>query len=211
LRPTQTDLIPPGRLGSGVSGFPLTSSTVLLTNPVASQGISLIKNWNGSTIFNALGFNFLSTANELYMDTNGMAFNTHGATDFRFDQGLTVLGGLRVGGQIDGNGAGITNLQAPDTIAWASGPLTLGWPTLYHTHSITSNSWVTGFAGGIAGKTLTAFLTVTNATASDFTLSVSNSVTSTDGLRSWTVTNKQSRGFSFKSGVQTNTSSAPFF
>jgi hypothetical protein len=117
------------------------------------------------------------------------------------------------------NNIGLTNgvitapggLTAPDTIAWAAGSLTLGWPTLYHTHSITSNSWVDGFAGGIAGKTLTCFLTVTNATAVDYTLSVSNSVTSTDGLRSWTVTNKTSRGLSFKVGAQTNAASQPFY
>ena len=100
---------------------------------------------------------------------------------------------------------------APDTVAWASGSLTLGWPTRYHTHSITSNSWIVGYSGGSAGKTLTCFLTVTNATASDFTLSVSNSVTSTDGLRSWTCTNKSSRGFSFKIGVQTNAATQPFY
>ncbi len=103
------------------------------------------------------------------------------------------------------------NITPPDTIAWAAGSLTLGWPTRYHTHSITSNSWVTGFSGGVAGKTLSAFLTVTNATSTDYTLSVSNSVTTTDGLRSWTCTNKSSRGFSFGIGTQSNGTSQPFY
>lgn len=126
------------------------------------------------------------------------------------DLGINTMTNL-AGKTIEDIGLWSSLVNPPDTVAWSAGAVTLGWPTLYSTHSITSNSWVTGFAGGIAGKTLTAFVTITNATATDYTLSVSNSVTSTDGLRSWNVTNKTSRGFSFKVGAQTNAASQPFF
>jgi len=97
-------------VAGGSNSFPLTSTTVLFTNPVESQAVSLIKNWNTSTIYNALGFNFGSTLNEFYMDTNGMAFNTHGGTDFRFDQGVKIQGGIIVGA---GSSVTISNLATP--------------------------------------------------------------------------------------------------
>jgi len=198
LRPTQTDLIPPGRLGSGANGFPLTSSTVLLTNPVASQGISLIKNWNGSTIFNALGFNFQSTANELYMDTNGMAFNTHGATDFRFDQGLTVIGSLRFGGTIDGNGGSLTNVTAATLLPPAvttqvtrTNALAVGWPAAQTYYTLTNDCALTNVTGIQSGAILTGIITLSNSTAATFGIFLPAQWRTPDGSRVYYVTNGQ--------------------
>lgn len=229
--------------GTNGFSFPLTNSTVLLTNGTsgaADRAISLVKDWNGTTNL-ALSFKWNSTVNDFYMDAGAMHFNTFGSSAFTFDQGLFILGPLTAGGDIYMTNATIEPeadndrfvardattgrlkitsydikaipnnfITAPDTVAWDAGAVTLGWPTLYSTFTITSNTWVTGFSGGIAGKTLSAFLTITNGTGTDYTLSVSNSVTSTDGLRTWTVTAGKSRGFGFKVGSQTNASSSPF-
>lgn len=142
---TTNSLVP----AATASTFPLTNTTVVLTNNGyggQSRAISFERMWN-STSNLAINFHFNSTKNSLYMDDNGVThFNTFGAGNFTVDQGLTITdlagsgdrpviatstGGLGIGAStstvtqnlaqvaFNNNGTAVTNINGQN----------LKWPT----------------------------------------------------------------------------------
>ena len=158
---------------TGGAGFPLTASTLLLTNadtPGLQRGVALENNWNGGTTpFQALTFSWQSTFNSWYMDTNGMHFNTHGSTDFAYDQGLRVAENIYIG-----TGIVVTNLGDATAIP---GVRLMMWsdPNLFGDRSVyaMSSSSLSGLSGltNNFGKTVNDFGARTNETFTNPTFS----------------------------------------
>jgi hypothetical protein len=110
------------------------------------------------------------------------------------------------------DGTNGVNVSAQDDVVWESGaPLAVGYPFLASVYSIAGNVAINTYTGILAGKTVYGTLSVTNATASTYTITVGDGVLTADGVRVVYVTNGSGREFTFKIGQRTNMINFPSF
>mgnify|MGYP001562571283 CR=1 FL=1 len=99
------------------------------------------------------------------------------------------------------------------TVAFASATnsLALGWPATYSTFTMTTAMEVTNVTGAASGKMRSGVLTITNSTAGNLTLYLPTAWRTSDGARSFVITNAQETVLSVKVGASTNAVCLPLW
>ena len=161
-------------------------------------GIGTVQtNWNIASITNA------GTA----AYSNSTAFAPSSVTNLAFAPATNSTAGI-----VSALGyTPATNGPFNDTVWVTNTSLVVGWPFVASTCSITGNAVLAGFSGVVSNMTVYGTLSVTNATATTWTLTVPASVKTPDGVIVAYCTNRTGHEFNFKIGPVTNMIHFPSF